>query len=34
MQQPDNKPDKTKIKSTIARFKNNLKKSKKRSIIV
>ena len=31
---PTNKPDKTKIKSTIARFKNNLKKSEKRSIIV
>ena len=31
---PDNKPDKNKIKSTIARFKNNLKRSEKRSIIV
>ena len=30
----DDKPDKIKIKSTIARFKNNMKKSKKRSIIV
>ena len=31
---PDDKPDKIKIKSAIARFKNNIKKSEKRSIIV